>query len=478
MKRTVTLGFGFSFVLALALGSVAAADVQESLSDAPDNPLATPWSRPQAEYRFQNPGLPVYVEPDAVHAAPGFSNIIYLNNCKPNGCPVTPGNANSITNTSGIPSRASTVQPWAYSDAAWNQLVDCVRDSYASFGVQVVDQRPPSGTNYHMGIVAGRPGDVQMQNGVGGVSEFSCGYIPNAISFSFANIYGPDVDQICWTVAQETAHSWGLEHKFDNRDPMTYLQSGPTRKTFQNSSGSCGEFSARNCDCGGTSMNSFQQILATFGSSTPTPPTVAITAPADDATGLVAGFPIRADVTDDVGIDRVELRIDGQLISTLNNAPYVWNAPATLGQGNHIIKVTAYDLGNTPADSTVTAAIGKACGKPADCDKDTDTCVDGRCVPGDDVTGGLGTTCANNAECASGQCGEDSTGAHYCVETCDPGRDGCPSGFGCLPTGPSAGVCWPGAESGGGTTCSSGGNAAGGFFFLGLVALMITRRRR
>ena len=33
-----------------------------------------------------------------------------------------------------------------------------------------------------------------MQNGVGGVSPFTCGYIPNAISFSFANIYGGNVD--------------------------------------------------------------------------------------------------------------------------------------------------------------------------------------------------------------------------------------------------------------------------------------------
>ena len=66
------------------------------------------------------------------------------------------------------------------------------------------------------------------------MSPFSCGYIPNAISFTFANIYGGDVDEICWTVAQETAHSWGLDHKFDNRDPMTYLPSGPSRKMFQN----------------------------------------------------------------------------------------------------------------------------------------------------------------------------------------------------------------------------------------------------
>jgi len=476
MKRAIFGGVSFVLALATTVG-IAAADVQQNPAETPDNPLGTPWTRPQATYRFQNPGLPTYVGPDAVHAAPGFSNVIYLNNCKPNGCPIKPGNANSLTNTSGIPQQQSTVAAWAYSDAVWNQVVACVRETYAPFGVQIVDERPGAGTNYHMGIVAGRPGDVQMQNGVGGVSEFSCGYIPNAISFSFANIYGPDVDQICWTVAQETAHSWGLDHKFDNRDPMTYLSSGPSRKAFRNEDGPCGEFSARACQCGGSKMNSFAEILSTFGSGTPTPPTVTITAPANKESGLEAGFPIRSDATDDAGIAKVELRIDGQLISSLNNAPYVWNAPATLGQGNHIIKVTAYDISGTPADATVTAALGMACGSPSDCANDTDTCVDGRCVPSGDVTGGLGTTCMNNTDCVSGQCGADSAGDHFCVETCDPAQNGCPSGFGCLPSGAS-GVCWPGADSGEGGICSAGGNAAPGFLFIGLVALLVTRRRR
>jgi len=469
--------------VALAMGMVglvsqsANADVQESLADVQANPLATPWSRPQAVYRMQDPGLPVYRAPDAVHAAPGFSNIIYLNNCLPNGCNVTPGNANSTTNTSGIPSQPSTVQPWAFSTSAWTQTVECVRQSYAAFGVQVVDQRPAAGTNYHMAIVAGRPGDVQMQNGVGGVSEFSCGYIPNAISFSFANIYGGSVDDICWTVAQETAHSWGLDHKFDNRDPMTYLQSGPSRKVFQNQAGPCGEFQSRACQCGGSTMNSFTAILQTFGSSTPTPPSVAINAPADNATGLAAGFPIRATITDDIGVNKAELRIDGQLVSTLNGMPFVWNAPANLSQGTHTIKVTAYDIGNTPADDIISATIGNACTRPSDCENSTETCVDGRCVPGSGVTGGLGTGCVNNSDCASAQCGADAEGAHYCVENCDPAQSGCPSGFGCVSTGPETGVCWPGAGEEEGT-CSSGGNAAPGFLFLGLAALLITRRRR
>ena len=373
---------------------------------------------------MRNPGLSSYTGVDSVQAAPGFSNIIYLNNCQPNGCQLSPGESDATQNISGIPTQQSVVAAFSSSAAVWSQVVDCVRSTYAPFGVQIVDSRPAAGTNYHMAIVAGRPQDIQQGNGVGGISEFDCQYIPNEISFSFANIYGGDVDQICWTVAQETAHAWGLDHKFDNKDPMTYLDSGPSRKAFQNAGGSCGEFSARQCNCtyeGSTaSENAFQEIMKVFGSSSPTPPTVNITAPTDGQTGLAAGFPIRADASDDVGISKVELRIDGQLTSTLTAAPYVWNAPATLAQGTHTFKVTAYDVGNSPADDTVTATLGTACKKPSDCMTASDTCVDGRCVAGSGVDGGLGTTCVNNTDCLSGQCGADASGDHFCVEIVIP----------------------------------------------------------
>ncbi len=466
MNRTLAV------MAALTMGMVglATAENQPNIDDAPQNPLALPGARPQATYRFIDPGLPTLAG-DGVSAA--VSNVIYLNNCKPNGCQVTPGNDDATQNRSSIPDQASTVSAWSYSDAVWTQVVNCVKATYAPFGVNIVTTRPTSGS-YHMAIVAGSPQNVQMQQGVGGVSPFSCGYIPNAISYSFAAVYGPNVDEICWTVAQETAHSWGLDHKFDNRDPMTYLQSGPTRKVFQNSAGACGEYNARACQCGGSTMNSFAEILATFGGSTPTPPTVTITSPKNNE-NVPMGFPIRADIMDDIGASKAELRIDGQLVSTLTQAPWVWNAPASVGQGMHTIKVTGFDVGNSPAEASIQIVIGAKCTKPGDCASETDTCVDGRCVAGEGVTGGLGSTCTKNEECKSGQCGNDGTNG-YCVEMCDPALDACPSGFGCLASG-NTGVCWPGAGGGGGgcnTSSDSGGVA---FLALGLGALLITRRR-
>ncbi|MBX3159148.1 MAG: hypothetical protein KF773_24480 [Deltaproteobacteria bacterium] len=474
MKRTLAL------LVALIPGS-ALADVQLNPTDAPD--LETPWSRPQATYVWQNPGLPTYAGVDNVHAVPGFSPIIYMNGCFNGGCQVKPGPNNSINNTSGIPSQPSVVQQFNAGQTAWNAVVQCVRETYAQFGVQIVDQRPPAGTNYHMAIVAGRPQDVQMQNGVGGVSEFTCGYIPNGISYSFANIYGGDVDEICWTVAQETAHSWGLDHKFDNRDPMTYLSSGPTRKTFQNQAGSCGEFSARQCQCsyshsgGGGKLNSVAEILAVFGGSTPTPPTVTIDAPKNNET-VQAGFGIRATVVDDVAVGKAQLFIDNQLVSTLNNPPFAWNASMQLGKGRHRIKVVGSDLSGTPAEASIEVTLGSPCEDSDDCEKANDVCVDGRCVPGPGATGGLGTDCADNTMCASGQCGMSSDG-QYCVESCDPDDNACPSGFTCLATTGTNGVCWPGDSGGCSTNGQRTGATAPAFLLLGFVVVgLVIRRRR
>jgi MYXO-CTERM domain-containing protein len=476
MKRTLAVfvalipGTLFSWQAGLAH-----ADVQLNPADSPD--LETPWSRPQATYVWQNPGLPVYTGTDNVHAVPGFSPVIYLNRCA-SGCQINPGNNNSINNTSGIPNSPSVVQPFNAGDTKWNQVVQCVRETYAQFGVQVVDQRPASG-NYHMAIVAGRPQDVGMQSGVGGVSEFTCGYIPNGISFSFANVYGGSVDDICWTVAQETAHSWGLDHKFDNRDPMTYLSSGPSRKTFQNQAGSCGEFSSRQCQCSysnsgpGGKMNSVTEILAIFGGSTPTPPMVRIDAPMDNET-VDPGFGVRATIMDDIAVGTAQLFIDNQLVSTLNKGPFAWNTSMSLGQGRHTLKVVGADLSGTPAEATIQITIGSPCEDSDDCDKDTDACVDGRCVPGPGATGGLGNECADNTMCASGQCGMSGMD-RFCVEACNPAEEGCPDGFTCLATNGTNGVCWPG---GGGGCSTNGDRTAPTFILLGLVSLALVVRRR
>lgn len=455
----------FALSAALAMGMVSSAAV----------------AAPRGSYKWTNEGL-IGSEYRAPNPA-AVSHVIYLNNCKPNGCQLQAGYDNAPNNTSSIPDSASVVSPFTGSDAVWQQVVACVKQTYADFDVEIVTERPTSG-NYHMAIVAGTPGQVGMQNGVLGVSPFSCGYISNAVSFTFANLIPNDVAEICWTVAQETAHSWGLDHKYDNRDPMTYLSGGPTFKRFQNEAGSCGEYNARQCSCnyagtGSSKMNSYALIMATFGSSAPdtVAPTVNITYPTEGAQ-VNAGFPVRADVTDDRTVEKAEFRLDGQLVQTRMEAPWAWNAPASLGQGLHKVEITAYDRAGNTAKATVNVQFGTVCMSATDCTTAGNVCVDGHCVAGPGMPGGLGSPCTSNGDCASGQCGSDADGNAYCVEQCDLAASACPSGFVCQDTGNGAGVCWPGGEEDGGF-CNSGRSSNGAFLMLiGLAALLVTRKRR
>jgi hypothetical protein len=371
-------------------GGVAAADRI--------NPFAVHGEAPRAIYRWTDPSLQ-----GQTWAAPAnVSHVIYLNNCQ-GGCTLHSGYDDSTTNTSSIPNGNAVVSAYSGTTSQWNQIVDCVKQTYAPFNVQIVTDRPPAGTNYHMAIVAGFASDVGESQGVLGVSPFSCGYISNSISFSFANEEPTNIYDICWTVSQETAHSWGLDHKYDNRDPMTYLGTGPQWKQFQNQAGSCGEYSARACSCsyqgtGTSAENAYQLVLDTFGPNAPdtAPPSVSITSPASGAS-VTPGFAVSANVTDDVAVQKAELRIDGTLIGTLPNGPFTWSAPSSLTMGSHHVEVAGYDLAGNVTKSSVDVAYGMACTDT--CPDQTQVCVGGHCVAGPD-TPAVSARFAPTARCA------------------------------------------------------------------------------
>jgi uncharacterized protein (TIGR03382 family) len=226
-------------------------------------------------------------------------------------------------------------------------------------------------------------------------------------------------------------------------------------------------------------MNSYALIMATFGSGTPdtTPPTVAITSPTSNGS-VMPSFAITATAMDDVGISKVEFKLDNTLIATSTSAPFKATAPATLTQGSHHLEATAYDFTGNTAKAAIDVQYGESC-VSGGCTDPTQVCLDGHCVAGPDTQGGLGSPCTDNAGCQSGQCGDDGAGNRYCVEPCDTTNNTCPGGFGCLQTSGTAGVCWPGADSGGSGGCNtSGSNGLAMLAGLGFATALITRRRR
>lgn len=422
-------------------------------------------------------------------AAPAtVSHVIFLDRCV-GGCALTYGSDGTQNQSQIVPQSGTThISAFAGTDVEWNEVVSCVRATYAPFNVTITDQRPASGA-FHHAIVAGTASEGGQPNGVLGVSPFSqnCSYIPNAMSFSFANtirnLENPLVE-MCWTVAQETAHSWGLDHKFDKLDPMTYVENGPIKKVFQNQAGSCGEYSARACACtypgtGANAMNSYALIMATFGSGVPdtTAPTVSFTSPSNNGS-VMPSFAITVNAADDIGITKVEFKLDGTLLATATTSPFKATAPANLSQGSHHLEATAYDFSNNTAVAAIDVMYGQSCTNGG-CTDSTQVCLDGHCVAGPDQMGGLGSPCTDNTSCASGSCGDDGAGNKYCVEPCDPAMNQCPGGFGCLVTTPGSGVCWPGADGGGGGGgCNTSSDSSVILAGLGFAVVLVTGRRR
>jgi len=181
------------------------------------------------------------------------------------------------------------------------------------------------------------------------------------------------------------------------------------------------------------------------------PPTVSIVTPLDGAT-VDAGFMVQVQATDDVGVVRVELAIDGMVVSSDTTAPYDFATDAMLAAGSHMIEATAYDMFNQASDSiTITVASGAACDSDDDCPGD-ERCDNGACV-------------APPAGCTSDtECGADEvcTGG-----VCEPKDDN------------------PGTGDGGGCGCASAttpgagaGNAIMWFLTLALIGFSGSRSRR
>jgi hypothetical protein len=447
----------------------------------------------------------MWIDLDPSQALPVVnSNKIFLNNCQPNGCIVKPGSPNSQSDTWSI-NQTRTLTKFKGTTAEWNAVVTCMRDVFGRFGAEITTTDPGTAPHFEI-MIAGSPTDLGMSSGIGGISPFNCNgpFIPNSLVFDFSDVWGNDIEEMCSTAAQEIAHSFTLDHVTNPSDPLTYFGFNGRRQFVdaQVQCGSdCGPMSGlplgqspfgqtctgpnvgntgpqnHSCSCTGSqTQNSVATITALFGAGTPTPPTVTILSP-KTGDNVVPGFPISTDVTDDQGVSKVELRVNGTLTATLTTQPYAFNAPSTLGDGTHTVEVTGYDLFGSTAKSSVQVIIGKPCGKPADCPKDTDTCIGGRCVPGPGAQGGLGTACTSGQQCASGMCASTTDGS-FCVETCMLDAGQCPSGFGCLDAnaGNGGGVCFPGYDDGTGGGCSS--SSGGTLFGLGFAALLFARRKR
>jgi len=406
------------------------------------------------------------------------SKIVYVKRCVA-GCDVHYDPVDdSRTGASSIAAVGSThtIGPFTQPIEVWNQMMDCVRTTFAPFDIQVTDVRPSDQAAPHfLNIVGGKPNQLRGDIGnAGGVAPFDCNEIPNAITYTF-DVYGPNPQQLCWTVAQEVAHAFGLEHEFLQKDPMTYL-SGDEPKRFRDVDAPCGELAIfSRCNCKPMPQNSYRHIVGMFGPGVPTPPDLEIRYPIAGKK-TQPGFTAIADAIDEVRIEKVELFVDGNLVSTaMTPLKDTFELPTQdFGAGEHMLEVKATDVQGVEQAQTMSFVQGPPCTPSSVCEG-KDVCVNAICVPGPDVPGGLGAICSTDTECLSHRCADGGEEFKHCVDECNMANAAsCPSEFSCISAG-ADGVCWP-TPSGG--CCDAGASPQGPLLFALGLGLLVLRRRR
>jgi MYXO-CTERM domain-containing protein len=381
-----------------------------------------------------------------------------------------PGNdEDSAENRSTIAGDVSRIPPFHGNDEAWAQVIACVRDMYAPFAIDVVDVEPPMGTTYIESVVGGTWSDLKGMDPAGGVSPFRCETIEKGINYTFSADYGDDWQSICETIAQESGHTFGLEHAMLCSDPMTYLPACGLRH-FQDQDVSCGEFENRACSCSSTTQNSVQHLLGVLGPSDDIPPEIAVTEPRDGQT-VETGFAITAEAMDDIRIDRVQYFIDGMMFGSDDRAPYEGFGPIDLRSGQHTLEVVAVDGDENRSSETLQIMVPPACATDADCGM-------GRVCDVDRCLGDLGAVCDDHSECASQQCFSDLDTQGFCTVTCTT-SDVCPAGYQCLQPEFGSTRCMPSPPAAG---CSVSlmdvGEAGGAWLLLVLLTALLALRRR
>ncbi len=234
--------------------------------------------------------------------------VLYINR---DGGAFTPGEPNdSRTNISSVPKRTVQVDPWQVDEDSWQELLTCVGELFAPFDIALTDVDP--GDEPHVEAVIGSdPGAFELLPTVAGVSPFlsNCGIIDNSIVFVYPSVVGDDPRRLCETVAQEVAHSFGLDHQYLCEDPMTYL-TGCGDKQFLFQESVCGEFEPRDCKCS-RAQNSARMLLDRVGRSER--PALWLTQPSPGDV-LAPGFAVQAAITH--APTALDLYVDGELVNT------------------------------------------------------------------------------------------------------------------------------------------------------------------
>ena len=202
---------------------------------------------------------------------------------------------------------------------------------------------------------------------------------------------------------------------------------------------------------------------------------------------VASSVTVKATAKDDVGVSNVELLVDNVLMASKSSPPF--DFPTILQAGSHTLTVVAYDKAQNKGQASVSVTVGGAPQPAPQLDTGTTPSPqsDGGMLP--PQSGGdqpFGNKCSAAKDCLNGLCAFDPVlDEKYCTQQCGV-QDWCPPGGVCVGAGSSSKLCALQLKSNpqdsgetGGCSLGAGAGAAGslGLVLLGLVALVVRRRR-
>jgi len=104
-------------------------------------------------------------------------------------------------------------------------------------------------------------------------------------------------------------------------------------------------------------VNAYRALTGSGASLDTTPPAVTITNPAASAS-IQGTVNVQGTATDNVGVSRIEVYIDGNLVNTVYASPYsyAWDTTSA-ANGSHSVVVKAYDSANNVGQASVSVTV-------------------------------------------------------------------------------------------------------------------------
>lgn len=281
---------------------------------------------------------------------------------------------------------------WGHDDARKQAILQGFRSDWLRWSLQIVTDRPASGT-YDM-IMAGDGRTLCGKSGIGGVALQDCGDRNHAnVVYAFGSSTSMKVNDQVTTMGQELGHAYGLEHVEHPTEIMYPGLDGRDTEFVDTCSAIRNQLCGSHPGCPAGQQNSVGELDTVIETAEPdvVPPEVHITAPLDGAE-YEAGdaFEIAVDATDDRLVAQVTILVNGVDQGVVEDAPYAWWI-GSIPEGTFTFQAEARDRAGNSTRSAPVTIVAHGDATDSHTPDPESTTGDGDGDPLDTTTGGSDT---------------------------------------------------------------------------------------